>query len=154
MIRVFIIESLYELGKMPYQRLCKHKTPWDISIAQLLQYPKTSLGFHLGSFLLQHNFESQPQLEDHDVFHVLTNIGITVKEEIAMQYYLLGNGKRSLFMIGTLFIGTFFYPVQWKFFRQAYQKGKKALPFYHLPYKKLLNINITKLQSTFLIQSL
>ncbi len=39
---------------------------------------------HLGYFLTKNNFSLQSKLENHDVFHVLTNIGITVPDEIAM----------------------------------------------------------------------
>ena len=151
MIRDYIIEQLYELGKIPYRYLFKAKRPWNISVNQLLQYSELSLGYHLGSFLLQHNFEPQPQLEDHDVFHVLTRTGITVKEEVAMQYYLLGNGKKSLFLLGTLLIGTLFYPEKIRLFIRSFRRGRKALSFHHLEFKQLLHIPITDIQSKFLI---
>ena len=51
--------------------------------------------------------------EDHDVFHVLTRTGLTVKNEIELQFYLLGNGKRSLFLfivIGSSNFYTFLRP--------------------------------------------
>ncbi len=153
-MRAFFIETLYEWTKKPYQKWFKKDLPWNLSVKELIQYPKESLGFHLGCFLLRHDFSPQPKLENHDVFHVLTNTGITVYEEIAMQYYLFGNGKRSAYLLFVLLIGTALYPDKIKFFIHAYRKGKKALPFYQLAYQKLLYQSLSSLQKTFLITSI
>ncbi|WP_025742683.1 Coq4 family protein [Aquimarina pacifica] len=153
-MRAILVERLYEWTKKPYQKWFKKDLPWNISIKELIQYPKESLGFHLGCFLLQHDFTPQPKLEDHDVFHVLTNTGITVYEEIAMQYYLFGNGKRSVYLLFVLLIGSLLYPDKIRFFIQAYQKGKKAFPFYQLAYQNLLYQSLSSLQKTLSIHSI
>ncbi len=153
-MRAFILETIYEWSKKPYQKWFKKNQAWDIPVKKLIVYPKESLGFHLGCFLLKYDFNPQPKLEDHDVIHVLTDIGITVPEEIAMQYYLLGNGKRSMYLIAVILLGTFLFPDKIKFFRKAYKKGKAAYPFYQLDYKKLLHQPLQKIQNTFLITSL
>lgn len=153
-MRALILEMIYNWSKKPYQKWFKKQAAWDISVQTLIQFPKESLGFHLGGFLLMHNFSPQPKLENHDVFHVLTNTGISVPEEISMQYYLLGNGKRTLYLIFVIFIGTLFYPDKINIFKKAYSKGKSAYPFYNLDYKKLLHQPIHKLQTTFLISSI
>ncbi|MBQ4822208.1 Coq4 family protein [Aquimarina sp. MMG016] len=153
-MRAFILETIYEWSKIPYQKWFKKNTPWDISLKTLLQYPKESLGFHLGCFLLKHDFSPQPKLENHDVFHVLTDIGISVPEEVAMQYYLLGNGKRSLYLLSVIFLGTLLYPDKLKLFRKAYRTGKAAYTFHQLDYQKLLHKDIQILQTTFLISPL
>ncbi len=153
-MRAYILETIYELSKKPYQKWFKKNPSWNISIKTLIRYPKESLGFHLGCFLLQHDFSPQPKLENHDVFHVLTNTGISVPEEIAMQYYLLGNGKRSTYLCLVILLGTLLYPDKIKLFKKAYQKGRIAHPFYQLDYKKLLFQPIVTLQTTFLISSL
>lgn len=153
-MRALLLETFYEWSKAPYQRWFKKEHPWDISVKQLVTYPKESLGFHLGSFLLQHDFTPQPKLENHDVFHVLTQIGITVPEEIAMQYYLLGNGKRSAYLYMVIFIGTLLYPDKLMFFIKAYQKGSTALTFYQLDFKKLLTQSVSTIRTTFLIKTI
>jgi len=109
-MRALILETIYEWSKKPYQKWFKKNTAWNISTKKLMQYPQESLGFYLGCFLLKYNFEPQPRLENHDVFHVLTNIGTSVPEEVAMQYYLLGNGKRSMYLLSVIFLGTLLYP--------------------------------------------
>ncbi|MEW7291098.1 Coq4 family protein [Aquimarina sp. 2304DJ70-9] len=154
-MRAFILETIYELSKKPYQRWFKKDPAWDISVTTLLQeYPKNSLGFHLGCFLVQYDFSPQPKLENHDVFHVLTNTGISVPEEIAMQYYLLGNGKRSTYLLSVIFLGTLLYPDKMIFFRKAYKKGKAAYSFYQLDFKKLLHKPMLTLRTIFLISPL
>ncbi len=150
-MRDIILESLYEWSKKPYQKWMKQASAWNIPLKELLQYPASSLGFHLGCFLVKHHFEIQPKLEDHDVFHVLTGTGISVPEEVSMQYYLLGNGKRSLYLFSVILIGTLLYPDYLGLFLKAYQKGRRALKFYHLNYKKLLHQPLQRLQNIFLI---
>ncbi len=150
-MRAFILEGLYEWSKRPYQRFLKKNGAWEVSVQELLRYPEPSLGFHLGCFLLQHHFELQPKLENHDVFHVLTNTGTSVPEEISMQYYLLGNGKRSLYLFTVILLGTLLYPDELKRFSKAYNKGKKAQVFYHLDFSKLLEQPLKRIQIAFLI---
>ncbi|PRX53863.1 hypothetical protein [Flagellimonas meridianipacifica] len=151
-MRAVILEHLYEWSKKPYQKFLKKNCAWNISVTELVHYPEHSLGFHLGAFLLKHRFEIQPKLENHDVFHVLTNTGISVPEEISMQYYLLGNGKKSLYLFTVIGIGTFLYPDCYQLFKKAYQKGKSAYRFHHLDFSKMLEQPLGKIQSAFLIQ--
>jgi ubiquinone biosynthesis protein Coq4 len=151
-MRDLFIEKMYEISKKPYQRFFKKGKAWDINVNQLIQLPSDSLGFHLGCFLLKYNFEIQPKLEDHDIIHVLTNTGISVVEEIGMQYYLYGNGKRSLYLLMVIISGTFFYPTRFSYFKQQYQRGKQAHEFYGLDFLNMLSVPITNIQQTFNIR--
>jgi len=153
-LRYLLLEQLYEWSKLPYRWLCKSEDPWGISIKELLSYSKQSLGYHLGCFLLNHHFTPEPQLEDHDVYHVLTKTGVSVPEEIAMQFYLFGNGKRSLYLFTVLTIGAILFIDHLSLFKKAYQKGKEAHRFYDLNFLKLLNHPLTDLQHSFKISNL
>ncbi len=144
-----LIEIMYEISKIPYQKFFKKNKLWAIGKSELLQHKPETLGFHLGCFLIKYHFDIQPKLEDHDVIHVLTNTGVSVPEEIGMQYYLLGNGKRSLYLYLVVATGTCFYPTRFHYFRNQYCKGKKAHQFYYLDFSKLLHIPVSKLQTTF-----
>lgn len=143
------IEKMYELSKKPYQKFIKKRKAWEINIPELIQLPADSLGFHLGCFLLKYNFEIQPKLEDHDVIHVLTNTGISVVEEIGMQYYLFGNGKRSLYLLLVILSGTLFYPTKLSYFKNEFSKGKQAHPFYNLDFLNILSVPIITIQHSF-----
>ena len=147
----YIIELIYNTIKKPYQKIFKKKKAWDLSLQDYLNCPNGSIGKHLGQFLKNNNYAIQPQLEEHDVFHIITNSGTTVVEEIKMQFYLLGNGKRSLFVF-IVISASLFYPFYCKEFIQSFQKGKKAQQFYHLDFSKLLTTNIHIFQTTFNIK--
>lgn len=151
-MRDLFIEKMYEISKKPYQKFFKKGNAWDVNVNQLIQLPSDSLGFHLGCFLLKYNFEIQPKLEDHDIIHVLTNTGISVVDEIGMQYYLYGNGKRSLYLWMVILSGTLFYPTRFLYFKQEYQRGKQAHEFYGLDFLNMLSIPITNIQQTFNIK--
>lgn len=150
-MRAIVLEKLYEWSVIPYQSLKKNDA-WNMTIIDLQQFPENSLGRRMGSFLAMHNFDLQAKLESHDVFHVLTNTGITVPEEISMQFYLLGNGKRSAYLFTVILLGSLLYPDYLKFFYSRYKKGKSSLRFHQLDFYKLLNQPIEKIKSTFLIQ--
>ncbi|MFY0482876.1 hypothetical protein ACI6PS_09725 [Flavobacterium sp. PLA-1-15] len=147
-----LIEKLYEASKKPYQKYFKKNEPWGLSRKELLGFEEKSLGFHLGCFLLKHDFQIQEKLEDHDAIHILTNTGVSVVEEIGMQYYLLGNGKKSLYLYMVVLSGTVFYPTKFKSFLSEYKRGKQALEFHYLDFYKMLNVPVSEIQNTFKIK--
>lgn len=149
-MRALLLEKLYEWSLIPYQSF-KKNAAWNVGIEDLLQYPKPTLGYQMGSFLLLHNFDLQEKLESHDVFHVLTGTGITVPEEISMQFYLLGNGKRSAYLFTVILIGGFLFPDYYKLFSAKYRQGKSSLPFHQLDFYKLLDQPLDRIKSTFSI---
>lgn len=151
LLRHLLVERLYEWSKLPYKVLFKKQPAWGITVKDLLQQNPKTLGYHLGCFLLKHHFTPEPQLEDHDIYHVLTGSGISVPEEIAMQFYLFGNGKRSIYLFTVLFMGSILFYDELPQFKNAYQKGKAAHKFYHLNFLKLLSTPIKELQYTFKI---
>jgi hypothetical protein len=140
---------MYEITKKPYQKWFKKSDPWNISIPELINYPDESLGFELGCFLRNNNFEMQLKLEDHDIIHVLTDTGSTMVEEIGMQYYLLGNGKRSLYFYMIVVSETLFYADQMSSFLKYYERGKEALRFHDLEFIKCLRNPLIKFVKIF-----
>lgn len=130
----------------------KKNVAWNLSIEDYLNNSENSLGYHLGVFLVNSNFSIQPQLEEHDVYHVLTNTGTSVIDEIDMQFYLLGNGKRTPFVFIVILTGIFFHTNHMKQFINQYKKGKQAHQFYDLDFSKMLAIPIQNIQTAFNIQ--
>lgn len=123
--------------------------PWQIDMQQLKLYPSGSLGCALKDFLVKNHFSLMENLENHDVMHVLTHTGVTVPDEISLQFYLLGNGKRSLYAFTSIFAGLLFYPEKTKFFRQRYRAGKSARPMHHVDFRNLLQRSIQQLRSEY-----
>ena len=151
-MKAYLFEKLYDWSKKPYQKFFKKNNPWKIISKDLLLYPPHSLGFHVGCFLQKNNFELEPKLEEHDVFHVLTNTGVSVPEEIGMQFYLLGNGKKSLYLAIVIGIGSLFYYTHLKTFYRFYQRGRKAHRFFDLEFEKMLLQPTQNIQNTFNIR--
>lgn len=147
-----LYEHLFYLSENWYRKNFKRKrTAWNISMEKLKLFKHHELGFHYYNFLATNNLHILPKLETHDMFHVLTQTNTEVKHEIALQFYLLGNGKRSFyqFMVLLFSIG---YLEKMPLFYKAYRKGKQSLPFHHLNYEKLLHQDISAFIQQYNIQ--
>jgi ubiquinone biosynthesis protein Coq4 len=128
----------------------KNRKAWNLTKQDLLHYPKDSLGYHLGNFLYQNQFELMPKLENHDCFHILTNFKTDVKDEIALQYLCFGNGERNLSAVLVMLSGTLLLPEHIKYYIKSFRKGKKYKPFYNINYKHFLQNNLQILKSKLL----
>ncbi|GEP50757.1 hypothetical protein FNO01nite_14290 [Flavobacterium noncentrifugens] len=124
----------------------------DFRIADLINFSEESLGFALAEFLQQHHFSKDPILEKRDIFHVLTNTGISARAQIGLQFYLIGNGKKSITTCLAAILGSMFYLHSLPFFFKKYKKGKNALLFHSLEFTKMLNQPLSKIRETFLIR--
>lgn len=147
-----VIEFFYKSIRIPYCYFFKNNKAWGVTVNSLLVYENESMGNDLGKFLQSNDYQVQDSLEEHDVYHILTKIGTTVKEEVDLQFYLLGNGKRSPFVFLVIVTGIIFYPKHYKSFRSNYLKGKAAYKFYDLEFQKLLHQPTKIIQSIFNIQ--
>lgn len=123
---------------------------WNsVNVPELLEYPTETLGFQLGQFLIMNNFELESKFECYDVFHVLTHIGTAVSDEVAMHFYLIGNGRKNLYSYLFALAGAFLFLHKIRLFRTAFRKGKKAHRFYDLNFLKLLSQPLFKIQDSF-----
>ncbi len=146
-MRLIVMIRLYEWSSRVYAHLFKwNKQPWGLKKSDLLEFERGSLGHALGEFYKENGFDIMPKLENHDAFHVLTGIGTDIKDEIAMQYLLLGNGKRSLYLFAMVFIGSMLYPEHFKYFLASFRKGKQCQPFYALEFRYLLDYSLETLK--------
>ncbi|WCO00855.1 ubiquinone biosynthesis protein COQ4 [Psychroserpens ponticola] len=145
-IRKQCIEWLFEHSQNVYTKLFKHHKAWGISREQLLSFPTHTFGRHLGEFLDENGFELIPKVERHDAYHTLTGYGTKVEDEIALQCLCYGNGKRSLYLYGAVFLGIAILPDYYNYYYKSYAIGKQANPFHHYDYKQILNVNINDLR--------
>lgn len=143
---IFVLHS-FEIASKLYVKF-KSGVSWNVHTRQLLSYPEESLGYHLGCFLLQHKFEPQPLCEDHDIFHVLTGYKIDTAQEIAMQYWLWGNGKRSPFVLLAMLVGVALYLDKYDLFILAFLNGKNSQSIHHIDFKQYLYSPIELFQTT------
>ncbi|WP_036841137.1 Coq4 family protein [Polaribacter sp. Hel_I_88] len=146
-MRKKFIYWLFEHSQRMYIKF-KNKTPWGITSKELLTYSKDSFGYHLGKLLVDNNFELLPKVERHDCYHLLTNYGTKVEDEIALQYVCFGNGKRSPYLLGVLFIGTILLPEYYKYYLKSYKLGKNCNQFHHFNYKNILQFSLQDIRES------
>lgn len=140
---IFLVGITYPVYVRLFRR---HRPAWQQDQRSLRYYESGSLGRALGFFLAENDMELMPYLENHDVFHVLLNYDATVLAESEMQFCLLGNGKRSLFVLGTCAIAWLAFPEYWSAFRRAFRRGKQLRRFYHWYFEYLLNESLEDLK--------
>lgn len=152
-LREKLCAFLFEASKRPYRFLFKQKKEaWNLHSDDLINYPEGSLGKALGKFLKSNEFELIDKLESHDVYHVVCGMNTTVRDEVGMQFLLMGNGKRSLYLYATVGICFVLLPEYLSYFRSCYRKGKHLHPIHKLNLRKILNQPLEQIQSD-LIQS-
>lgn len=137
---------LFECSKIPYAKHFKSTASWGLNSTQLLTYPSDSLGHTIGSFLKRNKFEMIPKLERHDAYHVITGYETSVKGEIELQYFLTGNGKRSLYQLASMALGTLLLPENYHSYLQAFHRGKTAYPIYTIDLLPSLHIPLCALK--------
>lgn len=112
---------------------------WNISTEELLAFPENSLGKALGDFLAKDGLEPLAGAEYHDAQHVLLDYSVSFKDEVALQFFLHGNGKKSIASVSTMIGAWCILPTQWKYLRRAYERGKQAADISTLNLKALLS---------------
>lgn len=126
-LRARILISFVDWTKPIYAAVFKrHIRGWVYSRVDLLRMPVGSLGFNLGEFLTKHQFDLIPKMEDHDVLHVLLGFKTTVEDEVKMQFFLIGNRKKSVYAIMTVIAGCIIIPEFYKEYITAFKKGRRC----------------------------
>ncbi|HNF71143.1 MAG TPA: hypothetical protein PLP34_01950 [Chitinophagaceae bacterium] len=125
----------------------KNRKPWGLQTRDLLCYPSNSLGRALGEFLLQEQLEPIPKLERHDVFHVLLDYDTGMRDEAGLYFFLFGNGKKSLFSIGTILFAAMMFPEHWFYMYRQYKRGQQAFPILKLKFKHFLRYEASDLKN-------
>lgn len=126
--------------------LCRDREPWGLSVQALSSHPPGSLGAALAAFYRQEGFEPIPRAEKHDVYHVLLDYGTHMKDESSMQFFLWGNGKPSVFTLGTAWVSWILFPEYFGAFRAAYRKGKAARSLRHWDLQSMLGEDLDQLR--------
>jgi ubiquinone biosynthesis protein Coq4 len=147
-LREKLIAWLFHISITPYAIVFKRKKQsWGLTATDLLTYPKYSLGHETGLFLTTNSFELMDRLEAHDTYHVITGYGTDVPNEIAQQYFLFGNGKRTTYVIGVLLLSILLLPDNIAQYLDAYKRGTASNPIHHLDMKSLLNTPVEDIKS-------
>ena len=135
-----LANQLVEWTKPVYVRWFKQGVrSWKHDQSTLLQFPEGSLGRKLGEFLESEQLKLMPKLEDHDVMHVLMEYKSTVVDEVRMQFFLLGNGKKSMYALCTAIIGLLIQPEYLPAYWKEFKTGRYCLPIAKWDFQYLLH---------------
>lgn len=148
-IRLQLMLWIYDYSSRLYTTLFKwNKRAWGISKEMFYTYEEGTLGHAMGEFYARKGFHVMPKLENHDVFHVLTEIDTAIEDEIAMQYLLLGNGKVSIYLLGMILIGTIVFPEFRHYYIQSFKKGRAMDQFFAIEFKDYLTAPLALVQAS------
>jgi len=121
---------------------------WGLSTTELLQYPEGSLGKALGDFLKLHEVEILTGAEYHDIHHILFDYSISFKDEVALQFFLHGNGKKSIASVSTRIGAWCLLPTEWKYLKASYERGKKCKDVSKLNFKNMLHDDFSQVKAS------
>jgi len=139
-LRERLLINLVEWTKPIYKVMIQHtRKKWNHNQATLSDFPNRTMGKDLANFLERENFDLMPYYETHDLLHVLLHYQTTVVDEGRMQFFLLGNGKKSLYLYGTVALSLILLPEYWRSFREAYKRGQSSLDFSKWKFEHLLH---------------
>ncbi len=119
--------------------------PYKQKLANLRLLPKGTVGNALSEMLDQHQLHLIPKYESHDLKHLILGYGMTPKDEIKMQVFLLGNGNYTITCLLFASLGIFM-PQYWSEFRAEFQKGKRSISILHLELEDCMNMDFEKIK--------
>lgn len=115
-----------------------HEEAWNMKTADLLLFPEGSVGRILGEFLKTNRLELIARAESHDLYHVLFDFPTSFTGEVALQFFLRGNGKNSIASLGTSVAAWIILPRQWSYLRSSFERGKRCMDISRLDPKGIL----------------
>ena len=138
--------------KIEAVRLEFEKKNQNLTALNLIKYPEGTLGQQLGRFLLRTNYGQNVYASHDDALQLLIAGSNSFTDDIAVQFYLLGNGSYGLRRLTVMAAGVLLKPHKITYFYQKYTDGKAALRFYDVDHLKLLHLPIDRVRETFMIR--
>jgi hypothetical protein len=134
------LPMLVEWMKKGYIKLLHpHRQDWGETTESLSQYDEGTLGRVLQQFLLDGNINLEPKYESHDVYHVITGYGLGLNNEARMFFFLFGNGKRSVSILGSMLVAIVFIPDLIPTFYEDFKRGKDYFPLKKFDFNEMLS---------------
>ncbi len=130
-----------------------NRKPWNETTESLSRYKAGTLGNRLYLFLKNGNIDLEPKYESHDVFHVLSGYGLGLNNEARLFFFLFGNGKKTVSIIGSMLVAIVFMPDQWSQFYKDYKRGQTYHPIKNLDFENILDHDFTALYENLRKQS-
>jgi hypothetical protein len=103
----------------------------ETKLSKLRTLENGTVGKEVATMLDNKGYRLIPKFENHDLKHIVLDYEMTMKDEIKMQAYLIGNGNKTLPCLIFLSLGIF-YPSIWKNLIHEYKQGKNTESIHYL----------------------
>lgn len=121
-------------------------------LAPKLNYLRTlqlgTVGREVAEMLDNKKYRLIPKFENHDLKHIILGYEMTMKDEIRMQAYLIGNGNLTFPCLIFFSLGVF-YPSIWKHLLKEYQTGKTSKSIHFLTLDNCMELQLKDVKSEY-----
>lgn len=107
-----------------------------------------TVGREVAEMLDNKKYRLIPKFENHDLKHIILDYEMTMKDEIRMQAYLIGNGNLTFPCLIFFSLGVF-YPVIWKDLLKEYQTGKTSKSIHFLTLDNCMELQLKDVKSEY-----
>jgi hypothetical protein len=121
-------------------------------LAPKLNHLKTlqlgTVGREVAEMLDNKQYRLIPKFENHDLKHIILEYEMTMKNEIRMQAYLIGNGNFTFPCLIFFSLGIF-YPTIWKYLLSEYQTGKVSKSIHFLTLDNCMELQLIDVKNEY-----
>lgn len=107
-----------------------------------------TVGREVAKILDSKRYRLIPKFENHDLKHIVLEYEMTMKDEIRMQAYLIGNGNFTFPCLLFFSLGIF-YPSIWKDLFNEYQGGKKNKSIHFLALDNCMELQLIDIKNEY-----
>lgn len=145
-IRRQILVFLTHNVALPMLKLIRKPNAFAYTKDELRFFPAGTLGHDLYVFLKERNLPLLKHYARHDLKHVLLGYDTTEEGEACLQSFMLGNGRISFPVLGTVGYSFLTMPEYWTKMKSAFLAGKKSNPIYNWRWNEILQMPTTELR--------
>ncbi len=145
-IRKEILVFLTHKIALPMLQLVRRPNAFGYTTDELRFFPAGTLGHDLYIFLKERNLPLLKHYARHDLKHVLLGYDTTEEGEACLQSFMLGNGRISLPVLGTVGYSLLTMPEYWAKMKSAFSEGRKSNPIHGWRWNEILQIPTAELR--------
>jgi ubiquinone biosynthesis protein Coq4 len=129
----------------------RSSTPFPYTAAQLRHLPAGTVGHDMIAALDRDQHQLIPYYEKHDIKHIVFGYPMTEEGEVAMQFFMLGNGLVSFPVLATALMGLFTMPEYYTTLFKAFKRGRRVQSLAATDWFGLVECHTTLVQQTLLM---
>ena len=145
--RSAILVFLTHKMALPILKIIRKPEIFPYTLEQLTAFKKGTLGNDLSAFIQNNKLELLAYYARHDIKHILLDYETTDEGEGNLQCFMLGNGHLSFPVVATVVYCFLTMPEYWKSFRNAYERGRKAVSISNWEWFRILEVPTNDLRN-------